>query len=361
MSQQEILKPRQQAILKALIEDYIDQAEPVASKALALRHPLGLSAASVRNSLAELEQLGYLEQPHTSAGRVPSDAGYRVYVNSLMRPADLAEEEKADLQRRLGETFADLPELLRRASLVLSEDTGYASLVLAPRLGQSRIRQLKMLMIEPGRALLVVVLSAGLVKDRLCRIPDLLDQEQLLTIARALERRLGDSPIEEISLVTLTSALQDVALPEAFLNQLLYETYVAIKQAEQSETYMEGLPQLFRQPEFQASGQAGSLAQALAQRAYVSGILEAPVAEGERVDTVEEQPCGLVLRIGQEIASEPLRDCSFVTATYRSAETIQGSIAVVGPKRMDYARVIPRIDFVRRQLGDLLDKERLDG
>src|SRR5665647_2488637 len=195
---------RKKQILQAIVDDYIESAEPVASKSLVSKHDFHVSSATVRNEMADLETMGYLEQPHTSAGRIPSDKGYREYVDSLMRVEELSTEESQEFSRRITDSFDELTGLLRKASSALAAQTGYMSLALSPRLRKSYLTQLKMLMIEPGKVLVVVVLSAGVVKDRIARIPDYLSADQLFEISNAIESGLSGKPLEEITLVTVT-------------------------------------------------------------------------------------------------------------------------------------------------------------
>ncbi len=174
-----LLDERKRNILKAVVDDYIATAEPVGSKALVNRYHFNVSSATIRNEMAELEDQGYLEQPHTSAGRIPSDKGYRAYVDSLLQIEDLTAAEEEKIRVVMRNSLDELTGMIRRASTLLSEKTGYTSLALSPKLNHSHLQQIKMLMIEPGRALVVVVLSAGVVKDRLARVPEVLDAAQL--------------------------------------------------------------------------------------------------------------------------------------------------------------------------------------
>lgn len=352
------LDQRKQAILRALVDEFIETAEPVASKTLVEKHHLLLSSASVRHSLAELEKLGYLEQPHTSAGRIPTDLGYKTYVKSLMPRDELDEETKTSIRRRLETSLHELPDLLKQASALLAESSGYASVVLTPGLSQSKLLQIKLLMIEKGRALVVVVLSDGVVKDRLLRIPELLDEGQLATIAEALEQGLGGISLQDITLVTVASVLERVQLPESLLNQILYETYLSIKQAEHLETYVDGMHRLISEPEFQTGTKAGALMSALSRDGLLVGLLAQPQAEDrvqvEEASTLPQQAEPLMVRIGQELALEELKDCSFVTSTYRLGEHLVGQIGVVGPKRMRYAQVVSQIHYIQSSMTQLL-------
>jgi heat-inducible transcriptional repressor len=338
------LDERKKLILKAVVDDYIETAEPVGSKSLVSRHQLPVSPATIRNEMAELEELGFLEHPHTSAGRVPSDKGYRTYVDELMEVEALPEEDARTIRDVLHENMAEVTGLIRKASTLLSEQTHYTSLALSPKYVKNHLKQIKMLMIEPGRALVVVVLSAGLVKDRMVRIPEILDNAQLMQIAAAIEEGLQGMTLDDITLVAVSSAGKHAPLPESLLNQVLYEAYVSIKQADNLEIYMAGSNKLLAYPEFSDITRAKMTLDVLAKEGMVAGYLN------EEIDD-RENPAYMI-RIGQEIALEGLENCSFITTTYKIGDTVAGRIGVIGPRRMSYAKVISNINFVRMNLND---------
>lgn len=373
------LNNRQQAILRAVIDDYIETAEPVGSKNLVSRHAFPVSSATVRNEMAELEEQGYLEQKHTSAGRVPSDKGYRAYVDNLLRASELTPAEEEQIRSYLSECIDEVSDLIRRASTVLSDQTGYTSLVLTPQLRRSQLKQLKMMMIEPGRALVVVVLEAGVVKDRLVRIPSMIDSSQLMQIANAIEDSLTGMKLDDITLVTVTSAGRKTELPDSLLNQVLYEAYVAIKQADNLEVYMEGAHKMLSYPEFQNIDKAKDYYNTLSRDGIIAGYMNelseerrqekiAADAEFEALDeqferaeilddkehsassqTAKKQPAYMV-RIGQEIALEGFSDCSLVTTSYRIGDTVVGNMGVIGPRRMEYGKVFSNISYIKTAL-----------
>ncbi len=342
------LDDRKKSILKAVVDDYIETAEPIGSVQLVARHGLAVSSATVRSEMSELERLGYLEQPHTSAGRVPSDQGYREYVDELMRVDPLAPEEERRIRGRLDDHFEELADALRSASSVLSQTTGYTSVAMTPRLRTSQLKQIKMLMIEPGRAIVVVVLAAGIVKDRVVRIPEMLDAETLAKISAAVEEGLSGMKLEDITLVAVTAAGRRAHLPDGLLNQILYEAYVSIKQADSMNVYTDGANRMLGFPEFAAVGKAKGFLDALASDGLVAGYL----AETAPSEGGTGNPRPYMIRIGQEIALEGLDGCSFVTTTCTDGCTTLGSIGVIGPTRMDYAKVVSHIGFVRRTIDE---------
>ncbi|HBP39078.1 MAG TPA: heat-inducible transcription repressor HrcA [Clostridiales bacterium] len=388
------LDERKKNLLKAIIDDYIDTAEPVGSKALVNKFHFNFSPATVRNEMAELEELGFLEQPHTSAGRIPSDKGYRAYVDSLLQIEEISAEEAGKIRHYMQDSLDELTGLIRKAANVLSDKTGYTSLALSPQLHHSHLQQIKILMIEPGRALVVVVLSAGVVKDRLVRIPDILDANQLMQIASAIEEGLSGMTLDNITLVAVTAAAQNTRLPESLLNQVLFEAYVAIKQADNLELYLDGSHKLLSYPEFQDIRKAKDYLNALSRDGIIAGYmseLKDPETETDSADLSDPnagpdtpetagaassasrieaagqkgQPSFMV-RIGQEIMLEGLNDCSFVTTTYKMGERIIGRIGVIGPRRMTYGRVISNISFVKQTLNEQIRRiacgdDRMEG
>lgn len=341
---------RKMKVLQAIVDDYVTTNEPVGSKALIERHNFPVSSATLRNDMAELERMGLIEKPHTSAGRIPSDRGYREYVDSLMTIDTLTDDERIEISGRIDESVGEVRDLLKNASAALSETTGLVSLVMTPRLTGSSLLQLKILMIEPGKALVVMVLSAGVVKDKVVRIPNFLTPEQLKEIADSVEKSLNGKPLDEITLITLATSVKDTKIPDSILNQVLYETYTAIKQADRLDVYLEGEHNMLKLPDFQELSRARDLLGTLSHDGMVAGY----VNEIEKENTGSSDT--YMIRIGQEIALEGLEDCSFITTTYKVGDMISGNIGVIGPKRMDYSKVISQIDFVRYRLNDAIKK-----
>jgi len=342
------LDDRKKKILHAIVDDYVTTFEPVGSKALIERHNFTVSSATLRNEMAELEKQGFIEKPHTSAGRIPSDRGYREYVDSLINVDVLTEKEKKDIKGRITESVDDVSDLLRNASNTLSEQTGFVSLAMSPKLRKSFLTQLKMLMIEPGKALVVVVLSAGVVKDKVVRIPNYLTNDQIYQISNAVEQTLSGKPLEEITLVTVATAAKKTKLPESLLNQILYEAYTAIKQADKLNVYLEGEHRMLQLPDFGTLGRARDLLDTLSDDGMVAGYINEIENNGD--------DDSYMIRIGQEIALEGLEDCSFITSTYKLGNDISGNIGIIGPKRMEYAKVISQINFVRKTLNEEIKK-----
>ncbi len=341
------LDNRKKEVLHAIVDDYVSTNEPVGSKSLIERHNFQVSSATLRNDMAELEHMGLIEKPHTSAGRIPSDKGYREYVNSLMTIEELSPKEQLEIEKRIDSSVNEVTDLIKNATHTLSEATGFVSLAMSPRLKKSFLKQLKILMIEPGKALVVMVLSAGVVKDKVVRIPNFLSDAQIMKISGAIEKNLMGKPLDEITLVTVESAGKGTAVPEPLLKQVLYEAYAAIKQADELNIYLEGEHRMLGLPDFSSMGRARDLLGTLSDSGMVAGYVN------EMENSKQGADDSFMIRIGQEITLEGLDDCSFITATYNLTDSVSGNIGVIGPKRMLYSKVISQIDFVKKKL----DKE----
>ena len=348
---------RAKMILQAIVNSYVELCEPVGSKYLVEKYNLNLSSATVRNVMSWLEEEGYLEKPHTSAGRVPSDKGYRAYVNNLPYLPPISVKKQAEFRDYLDKQIDEASDLIIRAADYLAEQTAFVSIALSPDYSSAQLQQLKILMIEPGSALVVLVISAGIVHDHLIRVPDLLDRDQLNRIGNAVEAAVKGKALNDITLLMVTTAAEDTDLPEALINQVAYETYTSIKQMDNLDVYIDGSHRLLGQPEFQDIDRAQRFFHAINKPQIVAGYmsdiqkeeadLRAEKKQEESADSVsldneseaettKQKRDAYMLRIGQEIALQGLEDMSFISTVYRISDEISSQLAVIGPKRMPY-------------------------
>ncbi|NLW54089.1 MAG: heat-inducible transcription repressor HrcA [Clostridiaceae bacterium] len=373
---------RARMILQAIVNSYVEICEPVGSKYLVDKYNLNLSSATVRNVMSWLEEEGYLEKPHTSAGRVPSDKGYRAYVNNLSYLPLVPLKKQAEFRDYLDQRIDEASDLIIRAADFLSEQTAFVSIALSPDYSSASIQQLKILMIEPGSALVVVVIQAGIVHDRLIRVSELLDADQLNRIGNAVEHAVKGKALNDITLVMVTAAAEDTDIPETLLKQVAYETYTSIKQMDNLDVYIDGLHRLLGQPEFQDIDKAQRFFHAINKPKIVAGYMsdiqreeESRQTEERQTDesdsalsideqlteTVGQKKDAYMLRIGQEIALQGLEDMSFISTVYRFSGKISGQLAVIGPERMRYGEIISQIQFINRILSETseeLERER---
>lgn len=349
------LDERKREILKAVISDYVMTAEPVGSKNLLKRHKLNYSSATVRNEMAELEEMGYLEKPHTSAGRIPSDIGYRLYVDELIEPKEMSLQEQQLIKAEFNKAFDNFDHLLSQAADFLSRQTGYTSILLTPEANESYVKHLRMLQTEPGQIMIIVVLQAGLMHNRLVRVNDLFTKEQLRSIAEAIENSVSKTPLAKIDLLTIEQVKSEVEIPATLLEQLIYEAWLAIKQADNPQACVKGMPNLLRYPEFHDPLKAEKVLGALSNVHSLCGMLPVDLTQ---LQDEQQNMAYYSIRIGQELLDEDFADCSLVSSVYKLHGQQIGQINVIGPRRMNYEKVLSRVHFVSQTLNELLNEDK---
>src|SRR5579883_3226214 len=326
------LEGRRREILKMVIDDYILTAEPIGSEAVRDRHRLGVSSATVRNEMAALEEMGFLRQPHTSAGRVPTDRGYRVYVDSLLEEEQVSSSERAWIRRSVAVTDPD--RALERAARTLAEVTEYASVVAEPGPHQQVIRHLHLIPLGGRRALVVVVTDAGVFEGKMVEFAEEMSSDEWDRLSQEISRRIAGW-----SLSDLTDRALDVVIGEA----ALYRRILAAP----ARVHTEGTSNILKQPEFQDVHRARPVLSALEREEILADLLYACAGGGE----------GRVrITIGAENRREEMRDCSVVSAPYCVGGRPAGVVAIVGPTRMRYGKVISLVRFLADTLSDVLSQ-----
>jgi heat-inducible transcriptional repressor len=339
------LDERKRKILSAVVRDYVSTVRPVGSEELATRHAWGIKSATIRNELAELSDLGYLRQPHTSAGRVPSDQGYRFYVDHLMRARSV---ETGTAQGEAAPCL-ELNALLRQTCSLLSRMTSYTSVATPPRPADTRVSRIFLSAVEDRRLLLVVVLSTGQIENRL--VPDLpqISTGDLASLAHLLNAFFSGKNLDKVAGMDSSHA----ALPGE-LSKTLREVFGALTAAvtqailaiaDEDNVCLEGASEILRQPEFRDSAKLDGLLEALQRRTLIFQTLSRALL-GSDVTVV----------IGAENHVPTMRECSVVTASYYIGTRERGTIGVVGPTRMDYDRALPAVGFFARTLTQTLSR-----
>ena len=327
------ISSRKKKILAAVIEEYIRTAEPVGSKAIAASADLGCSSATIRNELAELVSMGYLEQPHTSAGRVPTPLGYRMYVNELMEHKDLtAEETQAITQSLTGRHQRG--ELMTDASRLASQLTNYPAVTLTASAGVT-IRRFDLIYLDANSFIIVLLLSDDTVKNKLVHLPVSAEQSMIQKLAAVFNAHFTGIREPDIT-PTLISSVERAAQDNLGIEVLTG--------AGAAQTYLVGESQLLHQPEFRDPDKAHRLMSYLSDG---SNLLEIPMEQLSGENEVR-------VLIGPENVAEELRDSSVVLATYDAGENMRGLIGVVGPTRMDYSKVAAKLSFIAAGLSKLL-------
>ncbi len=347
------LDDRKRRILRAIIDDYIDTAEPIGSRTIARKHELGLSSATIRNEMADLEDMGYLAQPHTSAGRVPSDKGYRLYVDQLMEMRDLTANEVENIKKAMEIRINELSQLIRQTSIVMSQITKYTSIAVTPKMNKSVLKAVQVVPVDQGKALVIVVTDAGIVRNSLVKISDTVLPDFLIKISNILNDKLAGLTIEQINMPLIKEIEKELGQFKEILMPILDAVCDCANLVDNPEVYLDGTTNIFNYPEFRDIMRAKEFLNALDTRDTLFRILQ----KGE------VSP-GISIQIGAENELEEIKGCSLITATYSLDSKVIGKIGVIGPTRMEYSRVISSINYIRRMIDEEIQKligEHLDG
>lgn len=337
---EEELSERKMRILKTLIDDYIQTAQPVGSRTISKKHELGLSSATIRNEMADLEEMGYITQPHTSAGRVPSDKGYRLYVDHLMQAHTLAFDEiqqiRSAIQRRLNE----INSLIVRASDIISTITGYTSVALSPNLTKTVLKTIQVIPVDEKRALIIVVTAGGSVKNQHVRFENEIEPDILIKISNFLQEKMNGLLIERIKFPDITEVYRELKADEGVVESIFKGLAKCLQEIENTELILNGTTNILNHPEFSDLLKAKEVFDLLNDRDVIKSVMNASIREHD-----------LNVTIGKENQFEPMHDCSLVTATYRLGENSVGALGIIGPTRMSYARVVPSMKYVKRLIN----------
>ncbi len=339
-----MLTERRQNILRLIIEDYVASAEPVGSRALVRKNALGLSPATIRNEMADLEILGYLEQPHTSAGRVPSAKGYRLYVDSLLSPEQLSEKDVSLIEHWYQSKTQRLDDVFRLTAKILSRITRNLSFVLTQAHQERVFRYMKFLPLDEQRAILVLVTDSGVVENRVFRLPPGVIWEELEQVAERLSNRLAG-----VSLTNLDERVLQEVREAIVQNAALYADTVAMLRETQSaskreQLYLGGATHLLNQPEFRDLEKARGLLSVIEEERLVRDLLQV------------QKDDGVFVTIGEENKFSGIQDCSMIQATYRLDGKTVGTLAVLGPTRMEYAKIISVVNFLHHYLKGVVEQ-----
>ena len=328
-------------ILQAIIDDYISTAMPVGSRTISRKSGVGFSPATIRNEMSDLEELGYLDQPHTSAGRIPSLKAYRLYVDQLMKVANLSEEESRNINDHLNLRTAQTEEVIRSAAKALSDATHYTSVILAPQLNTLRIKRIQFVPVTSSTALMILVTTGGIVKDAIIHVPAGLTADHLYMISKALTERLHDQPVHKVREI-FEQMIGETSESRQLLTDVMQVVESKLAAPDGRDVVLGGTSNLLNYPEYSDVNKA---------RNFLS-VLETK----DRLIPLLKQNGGMeiTIRIGPETGIKELEDCSVVSATYRIGEHSQGTLGIIGPTRMNYARVISVLDYMGRALGNLL-------
>jgi len=337
------LDERKYLILQAIIDDYIMTAMPVGSRTISRKSGVGYSPATIRNEMSDLEELGYLAQPHTSAGRVPSNKAYRLYVDHLLKTVKLTQDERERMHEHLVDKSKRVEGVIRSAANVLSDATKYTSVIVAPKLGTLRIKHVQLVPVAEKTALMIIVTNAGIVKDAVIRVPGGLSADELYSISRMLTEKLSDKPLEAVR-QEFAELLRNNAENRKLLGEALQVIERKLESEDQADVIIGGSANLLGYPEYADVNKARNFLAVLESKDTIRKVLT-------RDGSME-----VTIRIGPENQVPALNDCSIVTASYRVGDHSNGTLGIIGPTRMNYNRVISVLDFMGRALSDVLSE-----
>lgn len=339
-----MLNERKKKILQIIIEDYISSAEPVGSRTIARKYDLGLSPATIRNEMSDLELLGYLEQPHTSAGRIPSAQAYRFYVDALIEPGTLTDNDMALIDGWYNERRRNIDDIFQSTAKILSRMTQNVSMVLTNQQTIANFCYLKFLPLDSQHAILCIVADDGSIDTNVVDIPLGMSSEEMDYLAGKMSKLLEDRNLSDISVEILQNVHTDVVEDKLIFSSLLQAVRKMTGRRQEQKVFLGGTKQLLNQPEFRDVERVRNLLGILEEEKVLKDLLQG----GE--------DSGLNVTIGSENKFTGIQDCSMVQATYRLNGQIVGTMAVLGPTRMEYGKVISVMDYLHKYLKTILDK-----
>ena len=343
------LPDRKMRILKAIVRNYLETGEPVGSRTISKLTDLKLSSATIRNEMADLEEMGLITQPHTSAGRIPTDAGYRLYVDDMLSSErrELQDERKEllDMRELLIQRQDRLEIMLQKVAKTLAVSTNYASMISSPTTRSSKIKFIQLSQVDPHNVLAVIVIEGNLIRNKVIPVDEELSAENMLKLNMLLNTNLCGLAVEEITLGLIEGIKRNAGIHTAIINDVIDAAAEIVRSEEELKIYTSGANNIFKYPELADHQRASEIISDFEEKQALGSIVqETLAADGQK---------GIQVYIGDEMPVARMRDCSVVTATYELGEGMKGTIGIIGPKRMDYDKVVSVLQTIMNQLDAL--------
>lgn len=333
-------------ILEAIINDYINTGEPVGSRTIAKKYDLGVGSATIRNEMSDLEDMGYLEQPHASAGRIPSSKGYRLYVDSLMEKAMLTPDEELQIKQYIIDSaMLEVDKIVKQASTLLSELTNLTCVVQTPSVMRSYIKSVQLMKVDDYNLVSVIVTDSGVIKNHMIKVKRIPSIEELQKINELINKRLDNLTIQEINLEVINNLKNDLKGYDDLFNAIVPVLYDTLKEDNSSDIFMQGTTNIFNYPEYNDIDNAKQILNLLYNKDYVVELI-APKGD-------------LTIKIGDENYIPEAKNCSVISAEYSLGDRPIGTIGLIGPRRINYSRVIAIMAQVMKELNDALKGQGL--
>ena len=343
----EVLDERKRKILKAIIKTYMETGEPVGSRTISKYPDLNVSSATIRNEMSDLTDMGYIVQPHTSAGRIPSDKGYRLYVDELTREK---EAEIAEIRDLMIEKSDKMDKVLKQVAKVLATNTNYAAMVAVPQYKGSTLKFIQLSRVNERQLIAVVVCEGNVIRNQIIDIEEEMDDQTILKLNLLLNTNLNGVPIQDINLGMIARLKEQAGVHGSVVGTVLDAVADTIQVDEDDmQIYTSGATNIFKYPELADTSKASELISAFEEKQDLVDLVK------ERMSDTENT--GIQVYIGDEMPVQTMKDCSVVTATYELGKGMHGTIGIIGPKRMDYANVVDSLKALKVQLDELIKKE----
>ncbi|MDN4620484.1 heat-inducible transcriptional repressor HrcA [Paenibacillus sp. PsM32] len=339
-----MLTERQKMILNAIVDDYIRSAEPVGSRSISKRGDVQYSPATIRNEMADLEELGFLEQPHTSAGRIPSHKGYRYYVDHLTPFQPIGASDVKELKQFFTEKLTAAEQVIQHAAMVLSHMTNYTSILLGPEVFNTSLRHFQLISLDDQTALAIIVTNTGQVENRKIRIPEGVAVSELEQVVNLLNSKLIGVPLYKLKSRIFSEIGEEMQRHMNHYEEVMSTLNAAFDQDKEQKIFLSGATNMLIQPEFKDMDKVKSILDLLEETPTLSKII-----------TEASAPNGIQVRIGTENRHEAFENCSLITATYEVNGESLGTIGILGPTRMEYAKVIGILNVLSRDMTKILN------
>ncbi|MBB6445970.1 heat-inducible transcriptional repressor HrcA [Bacillus benzoevorans] len=336
-----MLTDRQLLILQVIVDDFIQNAQPVGSRSLAKKDEITYSSATIRNEMADLEELGFIEKTHTSSGRIPSEKGYRYYVDHLLSPQKLEHKDIHKIKSIFAERIYEMELIVKNSAKILSELTNYTAIVLGPMARDNKLKKIQIVPLNKETAIAIIVTDTGHVENKMFHLPESLDASDIEKLVNILNDRLTGVSLDRLN----DNIFKEVAV---LLRQhihhydaIMYNLADSLKLTHNEKLFFGGKTNMLSQPEFNDIDKVRNLLKLIEQ-------------EDDFYDILRKNPTGIHIRIGRENNNTAMEDCSLITATYSVGREQLGSIAILGPTRMKYSRVVSLMQVLAKDLSTVL-------
>lgn len=332
--------------MQTIIKTYLETGEPVGSRTISKYTDLNLSSATIRNEMADLEDLGYIIQPHTSAGRIPSDKGYRLYVDMLMEDK---EHEITEMQEKMLQKADKMEQLLQQAARVLANSTNYATMVSAPTYNRNKLKFIQLSQVDANQIIAVIVMEGNIIKNKIVAVAEPLDNETMLKLNMLLNTNLNGIAVEDINLGMIARLKEQAGIHSGVISDVLDAVANTIQLDNDLEIYTSGATNIFKYPELSDKQSAQEIISAFEEKQQLAELVTQTLASDENK--------GIQVYIGSETPVQTMKDCSVVTATYELGQGMQGTVGIIGPKRMDYENVMKTLKTLMVELDAIFHKK----